>query len=546
MFNQFAPLPTPRFEVRGRVYALLHGRYHHAVIVEVGVSASDPETFLYYVHFTDHDSRMDCWLPEKDIKELHGSQASLLKAVSRGGHAASALGISTRRRGQTESVASPLSAHAEADPGTPVSSPSTAGSPVVSGPPPAQQVPSKGGGGGGGHHKAYATQARKDSAFFSRTRNIHAICMGPHRVGTWYFSPYHLARPLVQQRLQYAATEGEEERGGGAPSGFAVVYPGFVSASSSSSPRRPSPHGGGPGGSLLPIISPSFTLHICPYCVHPFLDHEAVVRHLQLDCLRHPPGNEIYRDPVRQLIVMELDGKVEPTFCEHLALLSKLFLEHKALDNDMSPFLFYVLCAVQPQGLAVLGYFSKEKVNPDQYNLSCILVLPQFQSRGVGRFLISMSYEISRREGKVGTPEKPLSDLGEKLYLNYWSDAILTAISRAMDEGHRLSVDYLVQATCISQEDVYRTLRHLDLLPAASSSSDGTAGSKVGRRLSSISPAMLEKSFTARMKKEKEVKNFVFYSHLLQWAPSMYETKSGVEEPLAKTEYVVVEAQVQQ
>jgi len=49
----------------------------------------------------------------------------------------------------------------------------------------------------------------------------------------------------------------------------------------------------------------------------------------------------------------------------------------------------------------VVGYFSKEKASEEGYNLACILTLPAYQRKGYGKFLISMSYELSKIEGKV-------------------------------------------------------------------------------------------------------------------------------------------------
>jgi hypothetical protein len=88
-------------------------------------------------------------------------------------------------------------------------------------------------------------------------------------------------------------------------------------------------------------------------------------------------------------------------YCQNLCLLAKLFLDHKTLYYDVDPFMFYVLCEVDSAGAHIVGYFSKEKMSPEDYNLACILTFPPFQRKGYGKFLISFSYELSKAEAKV-------------------------------------------------------------------------------------------------------------------------------------------------
>ncbi|KAF7247249.1 Histone acetyltransferase KAT6B [Varanus komodoensis] len=95
-----------------------------------------------------------------------------------------------------------------------------------------------------------------------------------------------------------------------------------------------------------------------------------------------------------QELAMEVDGNMSKIYCQNLCLLAKLFLDHKTLYYDVEPFLFYVLTKNDEKGCHLIGYFSKEKLCQQKYNVSCIMIMPQYQRQGFGRFLIDFRLTV--------------------------------------------------------------------------------------------------------------------------------------------------------
>ena len=162
--------------------------------------------------------------------------------------------------------------------------------------------------------------------------------------------------------------------------------------------------------------------------------------------------------------MFEVDGSEERFYCQNLCYIAKLFLDHKTLYYDVDPFLFYVLCEVDERGFHPVGYFSKEKYSDVGYNLACILTFPSHQRKGYGRFLIAFSYELTKKEEKVGSPEKPMSDLGQQAYKPYWNSTIVDFLLNQCGDATSMSIMDISKKTSIMAEDIVFTLNQLGIL----------------------------------------------------------------------------------
>ncbi|KAK4124321.1 acyl-CoA N-acyltransferase [Parathielavia appendiculata] len=205
--------------------------------------------------------------------------------------------------------------------------------------------------------------------------------------------------------------------------------------------------------------------------------------------------------------IWEVDGQEDVLFCQNLSLFAKLFLDNKSVFFDVTGFNYFLLVysppaqattttatatntaaathpvattTTQPRN-QIVGFFSKEKISWDNNNLACILVFPPWQRKGLGSLLMGVSYEISRREGLLGGPEKPISDLGKKGYKRFWAGEIarwlLTLQPQRLSSGNGhhqggrddqqkepvvvVDIETCSQATWIAPDDCLLVLREM-------------------------------------------------------------------------------------
>ncbi|DAZ98645.1 TPA: hypothetical protein N0F65_000840 [Lagenidium giganteum] len=247
-------------------------------------------------------------------------------------------------------------------------------------------------------------------------------------------------------------------------------------------------------------------LYFCEFCMAFFCHKRELLHHQERQaCLRHPPGNEIYRH--ENLSVFEVDGAVSKIYGQNLCYFAKLFLDHKTLYYDVDPFLFYVVCEVDKRGFHPVGYFSKEKYSELGYNLACILTFPCHQRKGYGNFIIQFSYELSKKEEKVGSPEKPLSDLGLVSYRSYWTKELLRILQDYPEK--EVSIMELTRMTSIKNGDIIATLQYLNMIKYVN-----------GQYVFVVPKQMIEEQLSKLTKKGPQVQ-----PEKLHWAPLHLDIK---------------------
>ncbi|KAG9013238.1 hypothetical protein FRB90_006108 [Tulasnella sp. 427] len=404
-----------------------------------------------YVHYINTDKRLDEWIPEDCIHKVPKAETDESPVAQNGSHPEGTKSVIGKRR-RSQSPPGSSSRPPRSPNGVPGSR--TSAAPRSTSPPPQKS-----------HDHLQSTKEQDLEAVMEHRRitakrNFDTVIFGTWEMKTWYYSPYPVAEDSEAVPLSSSAPHPpasgrkgrEKDRG------------------ASTDNRLDSPVPLGPGGPTLrahgrtaDLLAASGAgragasgdqakLWVCDRCfkymregvswqLHivslqtiadvsqalPVKPDEFVVPYTQKKCdVRNPPGRKVYQRGAHT--IWEVDGAEQ----KNLALYGKLFIDIKTIFFDCENFMFYLLTDADSQRDHVLGFFSKEKVSYDDWNLACIITFPPYQKKGYGMLLIEFSYDLSRRAGKLGTPERPLSDLGLRGYLAYWVATLVRFFRRIL------------------------------------------------------------------------------------------------------------------
>lgn len=113
----------------------------------------------------------------------------------------------------------------------------------------------------------------------------------------------------------------------------------------------------------------------------------------------------------------------------------------------------------------------------DNNNVACILIFPPWQKRGLGQILMAVSYELGKREGRFGGPERPLSALGQKGYIAFWCGEVYRHLL-SCPAKKITTVKSISEETYILPDDVVAALREMDVAEKRKTASGNVVVSK--------------------------------------------------------------------
>lgn len=72
-----------------------------------------------------------------------------------------------------------------------------------------------------------------------------------------------------------------------------------------------------------------------------------------------------------------------------------------------------------------------------------------------------MSYALSLLEGKPGTPERPLSDLGHRVYVSFWTRRVVNVLLKCLDDNtNDIDIKFISDKTGMIESDINYILDH--------------------------------------------------------------------------------------